>query len=355
MRIKAKEIAAELGVSASTVSLALNGRPGVNPETRNRILSYVRQKEQALWSETTPAFKGTILILNYIKNGTIMEHMERLHERLPDLSETGQNSLVKKMAAFCTQNGYQLIYRKFHEHSESLERLITECRQLCIRGIYILAAEMRRPDIYPLQQLNIPIVTGDNLFYEEGIDSYLIDNREGIARGVSYLADKGHSHIVYLAETIDIFNFTERREAFLYEMARRELGDASNRIWRLGSCIDDIYTAMLRHLNAGIHGTTAFVLESSIISMGVYKALRERQLRIPRDISLLGFDSLSPQNLPGIRLTLIKGTHTRRHLAGVQHLIRHIEDETEEILKIYYRTRLYEGDSVFDKTKYIYH
>lgn len=52
-----------------------------------------------------------------------------------------------------------------------------------------MAAEMSKADIYPFLELKIPIVTGDNLFYEEGIDSFLIDNREGIRRGVDYLVD----------------------------------------------------------------------------------------------------------------------------------------------------------------------
>lgn len=354
MRIKAKEIASDLGVSPATVSLALNDRPGVNPETRKRILSYVRQKERELWLESLPSSRGKIMVLSYIKNGTIMEHMERLQMENRTPQGTKSSPLIRKMAAFSSEKGYEMVYRKFHEDTQDVDYLIQECRDLAIQGIYIMAAEMHHSDIYPFQQLKIPIVTGDNLFYEEGIDSYLIDNREGIARGVSYLVDKGHSRIVYLAETIDIFNFQERREAFLSEMARRELGNARNRIWKLGSQIEDIYASMKQRLNAGIRGTTAFVLESSIVSLGVYKALKERQLQIPRDISLLGFDALPPYNILGTDLTLIKGTHTKRHLAGVQHLIRHIEDENEEILKIYYRTRLQEGNSVFDKAKYIY-
>lgn len=354
MRIKAKEIATELGVSPATVSLVLNNRPGVNQETRKRILAYVHKKETELWSESPFAFKGRIMVLYYIKNGTVLDHMERRQTENPTQQGSGKSPLFQAMTAFCNKKGYEMVYRIFREDSEAPDLLLEECRRLHIRGIYILAAEMHHSDIYPLQQLKIPLVTGDNLFYEEGIDSLLIDNREGIARGVSYLVDKGHSHIVYLAETIDIFNFSERREAFLSEMARRELGDASNRIWHLGCQTEEVYTAMQQRLNAGIHNTTAFVLESSVISMGVCKALKERRLRIPRDISLLGFDALLPGNLLGTELTIIKGTHTKRHLAGVQHLIRHIEDENEEILKIYYHTRLLEGDSVFDKTKYIY-
>ncbi|MDO4327140.1 MAG: LacI family DNA-binding transcriptional regulator [bacterium] len=353
MRIKAKEIAQNLGLSQATVSLALNDRPGVNEKTKKRVLEYVEQQERELWLEQMhkrESPNGTVLVLNYVKNGVIMGQIEQYRKQFPD----GRTPLMQKMAETVGESGYRFQYRIFHEQTQKLETLLGECRQLDVRGIYIMAAEMCPGDMYPFLQLKVPIVAGDNLFEEGDIDSYLIDNKEGISRGVRYLVDKGHSHIVYLAENISIFNFEERREAFLSEMAKRELGDASNRIWYLGSNVEEVYTAMLSCLDKRMKGTTAFVLESSVVSLGVCKALMERQVRIPRDISLIGFDTLPMHSLLGLELTLIKGTHTKRHLAAVKHLVRRMENENEEIMKVYYRTRMIEGNSVFDKKKYIY-
>lgn len=354
MRIKAKEIAKELGISEATVSLAINDRPGVKAETKKRVLDYIRKKEEEAriedLNQKPTSDRGTVLMLNYIKSGDIMEHSDRYHRS----TVAEPSPLDRKLAETVAKEGYRFQHWIFREKMQSLDKLFSECREFQVKGIYILAAEMRREDIYPFQRLKIPIVTGDNLFYAEGIDSYLIDNREGIARCVNYLVDKGHSHIVYLAESIDIFNFVERREAFILEMAKRELGDASNRIRYLGKNVEEVCESMRQYLDRGLKSTTAFVLESSVISLGVCKALMERQMRIPRDISLIGFDALPPYSLPGIELTIIKGTHTKRHLARVEHLLRHMKDENEEIVKVYYRTRLLEGNSVFDKTKYIY-
>lgn len=348
MRIKAKEAAQALGVSEATVSLALNDRPGVSAETKRKVLEYMkmRELEQLQKSEAShsplPTANGTVMMLNYIKNGIIMKRSQEQHPIIEQMQETVNRA------------GYAFVFHIFYEQSESLDDLLEYCRGLNIKGIYIMAAEMKQADIYPFLKLQIPIVTGDNLFYEEGLDSFLIDNREGIQRGVDYLIDNGHSHIVYLAENIDIFNFIERREAFVLEMAMRQCGDASNRIRHLGKTVDEVYEAMLRYLDEGIRSTTAFVLESSVISLGVSKALLERHIRIPRDLSLIGFDALPPVSLPGFELTLIKGTHTKRHLAAVKHLLRHIDDENEEIMRVYYKTRLLEGGSVFNKTRYIY-
>lgn len=282
-------------------------------------------------------------MLNYIKNGIIMGR-----------SAGNSFSLVNEMERAAASAGYEGRYMVYEEQIQDLNNVIKECRRLNVQGIYIMAAEMNQGDIYPFWDMKVPIVTGDNLFYDAGLDSFLIDNREGIERCVDYLVDKGHSHIVYLAENIDIFNFVERREAFVLEMARRQCGDASNRIRRLGSNVDEVYRSMAKYLDEGVKGVTAFVLESSVISLGVCKALLERQIRIPRDISLIGFDALPPVSLPGIDLTLIKGTHTKRHLAAIEHLIRHMEGDDEEIMRVYYKTRLLEGSSVFDKAKYIY-
>lgn len=348
MRIKSKDIASALKLSPATVSLVLNHKPGVNEETRKRVFNYIEEMERAEQRKNRlmeADNKGTILFLTYIKHGLILKQ----------IANQPVSRLFEDMESLCALSGYRFSYEVFYEKTGNLEELLTKIREKNIKGIYFMAAEMTGSDVYPFLRLNIPIVIGDNLFYELEADSYLVDNREGIRRGVDYLVDKGHSHIVYLAQSIDIFNFSERRKAFIEEMEVRQCGDGTNRILRLGDTVDDVYDAMNQYLDRGILKTTAFVLESSVITLGATKALLERNMKIPREISLIGFDALPIQSIPGLNLTLIKGTHTNRHLAGMKHLIRRLTDKEDEIVRVYYRTRLIEGDSVFDKKKYIYH
>lgn len=347
MRIKSKDIAEALNISLATVSLALNDKPGVNAETKKRVLDYIEALEKQQKNEIQAKnilIKGSILMLNYIKHGVILERS----------SSKGNDTFETEMERMVAQAGYRLLYMTFHEKTDNLEALLNVCKEKQVKGIYMMAAEMAQSDIYPFLQLKIPIVLGDNLFNEQRMDSFLVDNREGIRRGVDYLVDRGHSHIVYLAESITIFNFIERREAFLMEMKKRECGEANNRIRYLGNSIDQVYQSMLKYLDEGIKQTTAFILESSVVSLGVSKALLERHIRIPRDISLVGFDALEPSYLMGINLTIIKGTHTKRHFNAIKHLLRRMEEDDDETVIIYYKTRMLEGESVFDKTKYIY-
>lgn len=353
MKIKAKEIAAELGISPSTVSLALNDRPGISQKTKKQIIDYIRKKEKELWIEESSQIsqtKGTVLCLNYIKNGLIMKQSERLQE----LNSERMASFQNHMAKYVTEENYKFEFWTFYEKTQNLEHLLNKCKEKNVKGIYLMAAEMTESDIYPFIQLKIPIVTGDNLFSTQGVDSYLIDNRDGISNAIQYLEEKGHRNIVYLAENIDIFNFRERRQAFLYEMSIRNLSNVNSRIWNLGSNIEEVYASMQRYLNKGLGKTTAFIMESSLISQGVCKALRESLLRVPRDISLIGFDSLPEYSIPGIDLTIIKGTHIQRHLDAICHLLLRMKNENKEIMKVYYRPKIIEGNTVFNKKKYIY-
>lgn len=346
MKIKSKDVAKALELSEATVSLVLNERPGVNADTRKKVLDYIRQREEETYLQsrmTETKDKGLILMLKYKKHGIIF-----------DRGSSAQNEFTEKIRLIMKEEGYQFDYVEYDERRDDLQKMIRQWKEQNLRGIYLLGAEMDKNNIFYFSEIGVPIVAGDNNFYNEGIDSYLVDNREGVRRCVDYLVERGHSQIVYLAESIDIFNFLERREAFILEMARKECGDAHKRIVHLGNTYEEIYKGMCQYLEEGHRRPTAFVLESSLISIGVMQALQEYQIKIPREISLVGFDEVPSVNMSGLRLTIVKGTHTRRHMAALKHLLRHIEDNDTEIIRVYYRTRMQEGNSVHDKTKYIY-
>lgn len=346
MKIKSKDVAKALNLSEATVSLVLNERPGVNADTRKRVLEYIRRREEEAYRQnrmTEMIDKGLILMLQYKKHGIIFDRRMNI-----------RNDFTEKIANIIQEQGYDFEYAVYDERSDDLQKMISLWKERNLRGIYLMGAEMDKNNIFYFSEIGVPIVVGDNNFYNEGIDSYLVDNREGVRRCVEYLVERGHSQIVYLAESIDIFNFLERREAFILEMARKECGDAHKRILHLGNTYEEIYKSMCSYLEEGHRRPTAFVLESSLVSIGVMQALQEYRIKIPREISLVGFDEVTAVNMSGLKLTIVKGTHTRRHIAAMKHLIRYIEDNETEIVRVYYRTRMQEGNSVHDKTKYIY-
>ena len=104
MRLKAKEIAKELGVSPATVSLALNDRPGINQETKQRILDYIQEREEEIRQEKEQEHqgsKGSILMLNYVKNGIIMNQKIRQSNNQPTFNGEIEKQVKKAGYQFC--------------------------------------------------------------------------------------------------------------------------------------------------------------------------------------------------------------------------------------------------------------
>ena len=99
-------------------------------------------------------YKRQVLMLNYIKHGVIMERSS---------SKRG-GALFDMMESRVKLAGYRFWYAEYHEKMDKLDVLLETCRKREVRGIYMMAAEMERSDIYPFLQLKVPIVTGDNLF-----------------------------------------------------------------------------------------------------------------------------------------------------------------------------------------------
>ena len=348
MKIKSKDVAKALQISEATVSLVLNEKPGVSSKTRNKVLDYIRKKEEETYQKRISKYNsnrkgGLILMLQYIKHGIIFDRMQEDYQ-----------PYIRTVRQMVEKEGYAFEYFRYDERFHDLDKLIEGWKNRNIQGIYLMGAEMDKHDILYFSKMKVPIVVGDNNFYDLGIDSYLIDNEEGMRRCVDYLVDCGHSQIMYLAESIDIFNFTERRNSFKQEMSRKNCGNAENRILQMGKNYEEIYYNTLEMLSKGNYRATAFILESSLISLGVIQALQEYHVKIPKNISLIGFDAIPPVNLSALKLTTVKGTHTMRHMAAIKHLMRHIADNETEIIRVYYRTKMQPGNSVFDKTKYIY-
>lgn len=373
MRLKSKDVAKALGLSPATVSLAVNNKPGVNEKTRQRILDFMDEQEERLAQmkhARRGRNKGTILIIFYIKNLYNELCNEEVYGDIPGRKEKteseqsgGESRFIKKKGLdsdilreidmMVSKEGYQIIYLNYYEKKQSPEELWKLYREKEVRGVYLMAEEMAPSDINIFIKYNIPVVAGDNLFYKNGTDSFLIDNMQGVLQGMDYLFCRGHRNIVYLAQGIELFNFCERRRAFLTEIEKKT-GKENGVIWSMGKDEETVYRKMLSRLDKGIGDTTAFFLESTVVFHGVLRALRERGVRIPEDISLIGFDAdAGSASFTGNGLTIIEGNDRRRHKAAIRHLLHRIRGEESGYVRTYYSTDILEGTSVADRSLWV--
>ncbi len=279
MGVTAKDVAQRLGVSPAAVSLALRGRPGVSEGTRERILETARQMGYPMEGRT-PDKSGIIQMVIYKRHGKVFSDTPFFEQ------------LTEGVAEQAGVLGYHLSVSYFYGSQNHQEQL-RSIRSLNSAGIILLATEMRSVDMQLFFGLDVPIVVLDNFITSESYDLVGIDNRYGAWNAVRYLISCGHTRLGYLHSSVDIRNFSRRYDGYLMGcrcLPEAAAKDSSRRVVRVGTTPEAAASDMRAYLATDPVLPTAFFADNDSIAAGCCRALQEGGLRIPQDVSVIGFD-----------------------------------------------------------------
>ena len=328
MAVTIKKIAAELGISAATVSLALSGKAGVSEKTRLRIQEKAREMGYPLKEQqSVPKMRSPYLTLVIYKRiGTVVSFHPFFRELIHVISEE-----VKTC-------GYQLTTTYFYQN-EDKEEQIRSIASLGSEGVILLATEMQSEDMAPFEGLHLPLVILDNHFPMESYDTVMIDNHDAFYRAVHALHSMGHRRIGFLGMKEEIRNWEERGQA--YVEAVRSL--YSEEEWRTKrgqilvflrfSRLDPevVKQEIADYLDKGNVLPTAFVANSDALALECMNAFKQRGLRIPDDVSVMGIDDLKEGWESDPPLTTIHVSQKEMAKAAVDRLLNRIANPEDMV------------------------
>ena len=334
MSINAKELARLLQVSPSAVSIALNGRPGISPQTRERILAAAAEHGISRTARQPQMAIRYINLIIFKKHGQVIGDT-------PFFSE-----LIESVTTAAASLSYHIQLSYFYATQNLAEQLKSINSTGCT-GVILLATEMTEEDLPLLPQIKAPLVVLDNNVEAAGFDCVVINNVQAAMLAASHLLAKGHRRIGHLCSSVDIMNFRERREGFM-RAAAVFADDPKSRIVTIpvDSTSDGAYRDMTHYLAKQPFLPQAFFADNDIIAIACIRALKEAGYVIPRDISIIGFDDVPYARVVSPRLTTM---HVPRDLMGryaVNRLHEIISDPNPATLKIAINAWLKEGDSV---------
>ncbi len=345
MNVKSIDIARALGISKSTVSLALNGKPGVSEQTRQEVLACKKQLEEhgtlppGMFSGQPGQQKRQQIKIVRIING-----MKNIRGAELDLWTDVNEVFEKNLKA----NGYSLglMYADFREKDQS--RMISECNADDVAGVIIFGTEFKPENSVLLEGIKKPLVIYDAVPETEKYPVVLIDNRQGVKLAVDKLLETGNRDIQYLCNPMPMYNYVSRRRGFLEIMNKKGMGDATDRIIHTGSTIEEVRQMMREYLKTA-KLPQAYIMESYHVSMGTIMAMQELGIHIPEDVSLIGIDTLPSFLTGGIHMTSIRVPHTERAYWTVQLLLKEITYPVREKCKMYTNCVFVKGDTVKER------
>lgn len=289
----AKELAKLLGVSPTAVSFALNGKPGISTRTRNMI------KDAALeYGLTVPAVpaartdSSTLYLLFFQKTANL----------LPILPFSNEVSAGVEQAASAAGCRVHILHVG---SSAELAVRLEELSHLGAAGVILFGTDMNETDFMPLPFQPIPIVLLDNHFASSKIDSVTINNVDGAYAAANYLIHRRHVMPGYLHSSYSIPNFEERRQGFEKALVHHGYSRSAYLCHHLASSIEGACADMRRIIEEGDELAPCYFADNDFIAIGAIKAFREKGIRIPEDVAVIGFDDIDLCNYTEPGLTTV--------------------------------------------------
>ncbi len=337
MKIKAKEIANKLGVSEATVSLALNGKPGVGEQTRRNILKCAGEMRRA-----EAARNGT-----EIKNGCVKALKYASQNAYYDDITAGLFSIsYLTMFQMASERGLDVKLLYVHDDEEETRRILKESETDGTLGIYLYASSMPESTFRFYRECKLPLVVNEGDFENSPFDSVMIDNKDAVENCMRYLHEMGHSDILYFNNSTRMQVFLTRQKSFLENCEKYGIPDGQTRCFDMGVTIEDAYANVMEYLGRGGRLPSAILAANFSVAFGTISALRSSGYRIPEDVSILGIDEL-PRGLDlDFVYTYVKVFHQEKARKAMLILLERMEGMKPIKSRTYVGTELIIGNSV---------
>jgi DNA-binding LacI/PurR family transcriptional regulator len=308
------DIAKRAGVALSTVSHTLSGKRPVSEEVRQRVLQAIDElgyQPHALARALATKRSRTIALLYPTAPGT--------NKPDPHLE------FVSGILEVANQRNYGLLLRTTPNENQEILNLI---QQGFIDGLILMEIKLEDPRVAMLKEHNYPFTMIGHCRINEGINFVDLDFDYALHTCVNYLADSGHTHIAFINNAARLLEeglgyVVRSEQAFHCAIAQRKIQGISCPCGP-GSQAGYDTTQMLLREHPEL---TAIITSNAWVSGGIIRAISDKGLKIPEDISLVGVVSPHIAELTTPQLTTLDFPFHEMGRWGADMLIRQLENE----------------------------
>ena len=329
--VSMKDIAAACGVSVATVSKALNDHSDIGEDSKQHI------KEVAKTMGYSPNSLARALKTNRTYNIGVLF----VDEAQSGLTHDYFSQVLDNFKRTVEDKGYDITFiNKGRNHVSYLEH----CRYRGFDGVMIACVDFYDPQVVELVRSNIPLVTIDHMFNNR--ISVMSDNVGGMRQLLEYVYAKGHRRIAYI-HGADSAVTRERLTSFYHTAEKLGLDIPDEYIkeapyrdsWGSGD--------RTRELLSLPNPPTCILYPDDFACLGGLNAISNMGLRVPEDVSVVGYDGIRISRHLSPKLTTLKqDTKTIGNRAG-EKLVSLIEHPKSTIIEqIVIKGEVYEGGTV---------
>ena len=273
------DIAADLGLSSSTVSRALDPSRSlmVNVKTQERIA------EAAERLGYRPHLQARSLMTGRTQTIVVIA---------PDLGNPWVTPILHGVASRVAVDGIVPIIAETNNDSKVLAELIDHMLARGVDAIIVLASQRQDAEVIESAGRIVPTVVAARTLLGVSVPVVTHDDRLGGQMVAEHFADLGHKLVAQLLGPSDVINFLLRNEGFSKVSKRRRLRQVAMRDEALQPTLEEGSRLMTKLLDTASEMPTAVFAHNDAMAIGAMVAIRAHGLRIPEDISVSGYNNM---------------------------------------------------------------
>ncbi len=283
------DVAKLAGVSVGTVSNIVNNKGNVSPQKVETVLQAISELK----------FKPSELAKNLKRGKT-----NNIALLIPQISKPFYSILIEGVESAASDNNYDLIFCRTCREPEIEEKYLNLLGEKRVDGVILVSIEIDDKTLDIVKENNYPVVVFEKHESNRGIPYVSIDNKKGAVKAVQYLLELGHRDIAFINGSTSTIPGIQRLQGYIEALSKYSLPFNKDLYFEEEFEVQVGYT--------GINGifeknkVTAVFAGSDTIAMGVISGLHNMGLRVPEDVSVVGFDDIYLASMLNPPLTTIK-------------------------------------------------
>jgi DNA-binding LacI/PurR family transcriptional regulator len=275
-KLDIRTVAQTANVSIATVSRTINGVPTVNPKMAKRVWEAIEKLDYFPNTQARALVSGRSRLLGLI---------------VSEITNPFFPELIQGFEDIAVEHGYEMLVSSTNYDPQRMALCIRRMLERRAEGVAVMTFGLEKPMLEQLADRKVPLVFVDAGPEKGGISLLRIDYRRGIQEGVEHLVGLGHRDIAFISGPKRLHSAQSRLEAFTGSLA--ETGLAVNAAWLLeGDHTLEGGNAAMEQLLRLKRRPSAVMCSNDMTAIGVLHQLYRAGLRVPEDLSVIGFDDI---------------------------------------------------------------
>ncbi len=318
------DVAEKAGVSHSTVSRVLNNKNNVSAETRSRVQHAMEQLGYVGNSHARSLAGGSSRVI-----GLLVDHLN-----------TGYtDKLIRGIDGALEAHNYSLMLYTTHRQKTREAAYVAQMTQGFADGLILIVPRNEKAYLETLQQRKFPYVLIDYQGYNRHVPSIITTNKKGGYDATTYLIETGHQRIGFITGEMVYGCAIERLAGYREALEDHHIAFDPELVSEGDFLQPQGYQCAYQLLSLP-HPPTALFVSNDVMAFGAMEAARDLGLRIPTDLSIIGFDDIPQAAHMHPPLSTVHQPLEEMGRSAVDLLFKYIANPLAEIERVELSTRL---------------